>query len=385
MSHRTYLTTDQLCRALELRDLTDPRQGPHALHLLLDGIVSSLSSRWNLAARTVRSSPLVTVNENYDRLGFATDAISRDERYTRYVSSTIMLRSHTSAAIPTVLESYRGAAHTDEFLVIPGLVYRRDAVDRHHVGEPHQVDLWRVKHGKPCTDDDLLEMVDTVVEAVLPGAPWRVTEAVHPYTLGGLQVDVRHENDWLELAECGRIHPDVLTGSGLDPEQWSGLALGMGLERAVMIRKGIPDIRFLRAVEPRIAEQMQTLDAWRPVSLLPAARRDLSIVASEHEDDETLGDRVRASLGSDVEVLESITVLKKTSHADLPDSARDKLKTRPGQANLLVRLVIRPLERTLTSGEANDLRNRVYLAIHEGPVMELIDGPDALPSPPPRL
>lgn len=67
-----------------------------------------------------------------------------------------------------------------------------------------------------------------------------------------------HDGEWMEIAECGRIHPDVLTSPRLDPSQWSRLALGMGLERALMLRKGIPDIAYLRAAEPRIAARMLT-------------------------------------------------------------------------------------------------------------------------------
>lgn len=52
--------------------------------------------------------------------------------------------------------------------------------------------------------------------------------------------------EWVELAECGLASPDVLAGAGLDPTLWSGLALGMGLDRALMLRKGIPNIRLLR-------------------------------------------------------------------------------------------------------------------------------------------
>ncbi|MCM1012914.1 MULTISPECIES: hypothetical protein [unclassified Brevibacterium] len=370
-----YLTPDQLHRALSIRDLTDARQGQHAIQTLLDDVIAALSSSWRSSVRRVRSSPIVPVRENYDRLGYLLNDVTRAQRYTRYISSTVMLRSHTSAAIPAELDRYGAPdaadVHVDELLVAPGLVYRRDVVDRTHVGEPHQVDLWRVRRAR-STDDDVLDMARTLVEAVLPGAGWRVTDAIHPYTVGGKQIDVRHSGEWLELAECGRIHPDVLRRSGLDPRTWSGLALGMGLERALMLRKGIPDIRYLRASEPRIAAQMRDLEPWQHVSLLPPARRDISIVVSDTDDEEILGDRIRNALGDDVEMIESVEVLNSTAHDDLPEAVRMRLKTRPGQANALLRIILRPIDRTLTSAEANALRNRVYLAVHEGPVKELI-------------
>ena len=367
-----HLTPEQLARALAVRDLTDPAQGPHALQMLLDALVAALRRRWGCTVRVLRRPPLVAVRENYDRLGYDPGDITRARRYTRYVSPTVMLRSHTSAELPTALEEYAGRDDVDELLVVPGLVYRRDVVDRTHVGEPHQVDLWRVRTGAATTDADLREMVGLLVDAVLPGARWTVTEVEHPYTVGGLQVDVLHDGRWLELAECGRTHPDVLRGSGLDPQRWSGLALGMGLERALMLRKGIPDIRYLRARDPRVAAQMLTLEPWRHVSPLPATRRDLSVVVAAEEDAETLGDRVRSALADDADTVESVEVLARTPHEELPERVRQRLGTAPGQANVLLRVVLRPVDRTLTSEQANAIRNAIYRAVHEGPVMELV-------------
>ena len=372
MPHADYLTVDQLCRALSTPDLTDPAQGSHAIQVLLDSIVTALQTEWASSVRYVRNAPVVAVRENYDRLGYDPGDVTRARRYSRYISPTVMLRSHTSAELPTALEDCAGRCDVDELIVVPGLVYRRDAVDRSHVGEPHQVDLWRIRSTPGTDDGDMLTMIERVVEAVLPGAEWITTDVTHPYTVGGRQIDVLHNGEWLELAECGRIHPDVLRGSGLDPAKWSGLALGMGLERALMLRKGIPDIRYLRAKDPRLASQMLTLEPWQHVSPLPATRRDISVVLAEDEDEETVGDRVRTALGEDAAVIESVEVLSRTAHEELPEVARVRLGTRAGQVNLLLRIVLRPIDRTLTSAQANAIRNAIYLSLHEGPVKELI-------------
>ncbi len=139
-----------------------------------------------------------------------------------------------------------------------------------------------------------------------------------------------------------------------------------------MLRKGIPDIRYLRAADPRIATQMLTLEPWQHVSPLPATRRDISVVLAAEEDEETVGDRIRTALGGDADVIESVDVLSRTAHGDLPEAARSRLGTQDGQVNLLLRIVLRPVDRTLTSEEANAIRNTIYRAVHEGPVMELI-------------
>jgi phenylalanyl-tRNA synthetase alpha chain len=363
------LSPDRVAAALALRDLSDPAQGTHAVGLLLDVAVAALAARWGSTVRVLRSSPAVTVEDNYDRLGWPQSAINRDSRYTRYLSDTVMLRSHTTAGVPPALRGLAAEPDPpdDVLLVLPGLVYRRDTIDRLHVGEPHQVDLWRIVRGVPTSIADLEDMLDALVQTILPGARWRMVPARHPYTANGQQVDVHTDEGWVELAECGLAGPNVLAAAGLDMTRWSGLAIGMGLDRAVMLRKGVPDIRLLRAADPRIAEQMLDLAPWRPVSMLPPVRRDISIGAASATDGEQLGDRARTALGPDADALESLTVLARTPHDRLPAPARARLGTEPGQDNLLVRLVLRPLDRTLTDAQANVVRDRVYAALHEGP------------------
>lgn len=367
-----YLTVSELSSALSIRDLSDPAQGPHAMQALLTAVVDRLTAAWNVPATVHRTAPLVASADNYDRLGVAPGDVTRDARYSRHASPTVMLRSHTSAGMPAILDSLSSIQDPYEHLhVLPGVVYRRDAVDRTHVGTPHQVDLWRLKARGLLTDRDLLHLAETVVDAVLPGAGWRAVPVKHSYTSHGLQIDVQTPAGWLELAECGMVGAKILRGSGLDPRRWSGLALGMGLDRALMLRKGIDDIRLLRSTDPRIAGQMLDLAPWRPVSLMPAVRRDLSILCAPGADEETLGDLARGSLGPEAEVLESLVIRARTPVDQLPAAAVVRLRAQPGQVNLLVRITLQALDRTLTDGEANALRDRVYRALHEGHVLEL--------------
>ncbi len=367
-----YLSPVELHDALISRDLANPDHGPHAMQTLLLNVLDTLQTQWGVRQRTIRHSPLVSVADNYDHLGFSGADVTRDQRYSRYVSPTVMLRSHTSASIPALLRALDPAVPLDELWAIPGLVYRRDSIDRTHVGTPHQVDLWRVSSMDALNSSHLQDMVRSLVATVLPGADWRTVPAIHPYTQNGLQLDVRLDGEWLELAECGLMAPQLFLDAGLDPAQWSGLALGMGLDRALMLRKGIPDIRLLRSADPRIEQQMLDLAPWKPVSQMPSISRDISIVVGEDLDDELLGDRVRSALGERADDLESVELLALTPYRELPSAARDRLQIRPGQANALIRLVLRPLGRTLTDPAANHIRDDVYRALHEGPVMELI-------------
>ena len=359
---------------LKLRDLTDPAQGPHAIQLVVDSIRTALGQAWPYTEIwTRRDHPVVPLTDNYDNLGYAADAVTREARYTRYVSETEVLRSHTSAMIPPALRELAGSDASDVLMICAGICYRRDSVDWQHTGTPHQLDLWRLSRNVKLGEPELEEMIARLVDTVLPGQTYRTVPAVHPYTIHGRQIDVLLDDQWIEIGECGVAAPHVLRRAGLD-ESWTGLAMGSGLDRLVMLRKGIRDIRLLRSTDPRVAGQLLDLLPYKEVSSMPPVRRDLSVVVDAAADvsDEVLGDKVRAALGPDADAAESLEVLGETSYDDLPTSARDRLQMTPGQRNLLVRLVLRPVDRTLTDAEANVLRDKVYRALHEGPVLELI-------------
>jgi phenylalanyl-tRNA synthetase alpha chain len=363
----TYLTTAQLHRDLSLRDLTDPSDGPHAIQQLMEMAVDALTSAWHIPARQCRGTRVVTMADNYDNLNFTPDAASRDARYTRYVDADRMLRSHSSAMIPPALRSLSADTLDDVLLVCPGIVYRRDAIDRLHTGTPHQVDLWRISH-QPLGGDVLDEMCRILVDALTPGMQWRSEARLHPYTVDGRQIDVRGAREWIEVWECGLAYPEVLAGAGLDG--WHGLAMGLGLDRLLMLRKGIPDIRLLRASDPRVAQQMLDLEPYRAVSTMPAIIRDLSVAIDFGDDVEQLGDRVRDALGDDALAVEEVSVVTETSYDELPLSAIQRMGMAPGQRNVLLRVLIRDPQRTLTDVEANALRDRVYAAVHQGATQE---------------
>jgi phenylalanyl-tRNA synthetase alpha chain len=357
------LTAAQLARDLAITDLTDPAEGPHAIQRIVEQSVAALASAWGCEARWCRGPRIVTVADNYDRLGYQAGAVTREARYTRYVDDRRMLRSHSTAMVPPALRRLAADPGDDVLLVCPGIVYRRDAIDWQHTGTPHQLDLWRVSR-RPLGQADMDEMITELLGALARGRPSRQEPREHPYTSGGRQVDVAHGSGWVEVWECGPADPGVLDRAGLAGR--SGLALGMGLDRLLMLRKGIPDIRLLRSADERVASQMLDLAAYRPVSVMPAVRRDLSMAVDAETDDEILGDRIRDALGADADCVQDVAILASTAWEDLPEAAAARLGARPGQRNLLVRIVLRHLERTLTDDEANSLRDRIYAAIHQG-------------------
>jgi phenylalanyl-tRNA synthetase alpha chain len=366
---------DNISQALAIRDLADPSAGPHAVQLVVAAIEAALAQAWQVPVRRDPGPRIVAVTHNYDRLGYQPDAVTRDRRYTRYVDSGRMLRSHTTARIPALLDGLVNEpdqpGQMDVLLSVPGICYRRDAIGRGHVGEPHQLDLWLIRRGgTPLGEADLTGMIGRVVGAALPGQPWRTVPSHHPYTTAGREIYVDGAGTSVEVGECGLARPDVLDRAG-----WSGLAMGLGLDRLTMLAKGIDDIRLLRSADPRVSEQMTDLAPYRPVSAMPAISRDLSVVVAADLDADLLGDQVRDLLGERARAVEEVTVLSRTPYQDLPESARRRMGVRPGQVNMLVRVVLRDLDRTLTATEANQVRDQIYAGLHQGEVAEWAGSP----------
>jgi phenylalanyl-tRNA synthetase alpha chain len=334
-----------------IRDLTDPTAGPHAMQL----VVAAIEAAMPVPVRHDPGPRVVSIEDNYDRLRYDRDAATRDARYSRYLGDGRMLRSHTTARIPALLDDLdRDVA--DQVLSVPGICYRRDVIDRSHVGEPHQMDLWRVRTTGPAlTGTDLTDLIGRAIGAVLPGRKWHTVPSEHPYTTRGREIYVGD----VEVGECGLAHPGVLGTAAT-----SGLAMGLGLDRLTMLAKGIPDIRLLRSADPRVAGQLLDLGPYREVSAMPPTSRDLSLVVDADLDAELLGDRVREVPGTDA--VEEVVVRAETGYAGLPPSARERMGVRPGQKNVLLRVVIRDPVRTVTAAEANELRDRIYAALHEG-------------------
>ena len=343
-----------------LRDLSDPSAGRHAMQILLADLRTALLTTSPTHLIEYRGPRVVSIADNYDALRIAPEAVTRDRRYTRYVTEGTVLRTHTSAMIPRLLRDLAKTLREDDDVVLlaPGIVHRRDCIDRLHTGEPHQLDVWRIARRRTLSLDAL---VATVVSAMLPGRTYDLSPAIHPYTEDGRQIDV----DGIEIGECGLAHPEVLRATGLPPDA-HGLALGVGLDRLVMVRKGVPDIRLLRSTDPRIASQMLDLAAYRPVTTQPSTARDLSIAVASDADAESIGDRVRVALGERAAAVEEVRIVSETPCAELPPKARGRLGAREDQKNVLLRVVLSDLDRTLTHGEANLLRDIAYAAVHEG-------------------
>lgn len=361
------MSPERLAASLDIPDLTDPKNGIHAINLLVQKVRQALEVTYiGTPVEEIRTDPIVSVKENFDDLLFPEDNTGRSSRYTRYVSTDKILRTHTSAAIPSWLKRIAHDEVSDKIVVLPGMCYRRDVVDRTHCGEPHQMDVWRVRCGSPYFGrPDLIHLVETILNSVVPGYQYRANEVKHPYTINGLEVEVLVNGNWLEVLECGEAHPVVLRNAGLDPKECSGLALGMGLDRLVMIIKDIDDIRVLRSSDPRIKRQMSNLDKFIKVSDQPAAKRVLSYSTSVDKTEEDVCEEIRDELGPEATYIEEIQY-SEIPYEQLPDKARENLGIRPNQKNVVVTLIFRSPEGSLQRTMVNEWMQRLYPKLNEG-------------------
>ena len=133
-----------------------------------------------------------------------------------------------------------------------------------------------------------------------------------------------------------------------------------------MTLKDIPDVRYLRSLNPRIAKQMHSLEPYVEVSLQPSIKRDMSYSVPSQYVEEDINEDIRRSLDEDMGILESVEVLSETQYDELPNVARDKLGINGDQKNVLVRITLRHLERSITNQEANGLYEQVYSYVNKG-------------------
>ncbi len=187
----------------------------------------------------VRSGPEIEDDyHNFTALNFPENHPARAEQDTFFFPGGMMLRTHTSPVqIRSMVEE--GAPIR---IIAPGRVYRCDS-DQTHTPMFHQVEGLVIDRNISFANLKavLHQFVETFFEHE---AELRFRASYFPFTEPSAEVDVLWEKDkWLEILGCGMVHPNVLSNAGVDPEEFTGYAFGMGVERLAMLRYGINDLR----------------------------------------------------------------------------------------------------------------------------------------------
>ena len=220
-----------------------PTGARHPITILGDHIADTfVAMGWELA----EGPEVETEQFNFDALNFPADHPARSEQDTFYLApdgSRQLLRTHTSPVqVRTLL-----ARDLPVYIISIGRTFRTDELDATHTPVFHQVEGLAVDRGLSMAN--LRGTLDAFARAEFGShSRTRIRPHFFPFTEPSAEVDVWFENKkggagWVEWGGCGMVNPNVLRAAGIDPNEYSGFAFGMGLERTLQFRNGIPDMR----------------------------------------------------------------------------------------------------------------------------------------------
>ena len=205
------------------------------------------------AGFSVRTGPEIEDDfHNFTALNFPQDHPARAEHDTFFFPGGKLLRTHTSPVqIRSMVEE--GAPIR---IIAPGRVYRCDS-DQTHTPMFHQVEGLVVDRGISLAN--LKAVLHQFVESYFErDAELRFRASYFPFTEPSAEVDILWSKDkWLEILGCGMVHPNVLEAAGVDSEEFTGYAFGMGVERLAMLRYGVTDLRTFFEIDLRFLQQFR--------------------------------------------------------------------------------------------------------------------------------
>lgn len=203
---------------------------------------------------------------NYEALNFPPDHPARDMQDTFYITPDVLLRSHTSNVQARVMEAHRPPIR----IIAPGKAYRNEAISaRSHVFF-HQVEAMYIDTNVSFADLQAT-MRDFLSKLFRQQVETRFRPSYFPFVEPGMEVDVRclscqgsgcplcKHTGWLEVAGAGMIHPEVLKNGDIDPEIYTGFAWGIGVERLILLKHGVKDIRMFTENDLRFLSQFSSV------------------------------------------------------------------------------------------------------------------------------
>ena len=214
-------------------------------------------------------SEIVTDYECFEALNIPKHHPARDMQDTYYLTNGQLLKSHTSAAQNAIYKKYRKALIEDGKpikAIFPGRCFRNEATDACHENTFFQME--GVMVDKNISISNLIFFMTTMLSEVFQkDIKVRLRPGFFPFVEPGFELDISclicggegcpscKHSGWLELCPCGMIHPEVLKAGGIDPEEYTGFAFGLGLTRLAMMKYGIKDIRDLNSGNLKVLSQ----------------------------------------------------------------------------------------------------------------------------------
>jgi phenylalanyl-tRNA synthetase alpha chain len=232
----------------------------------------------------------------------------------------------------------------------PGIVYRKDEIDRHHFPAFHQIDGLFIckKEKKIVTQQDLKDVQIDLAKGIFGSdIEYKFLEDTFPYTVESLEMDIMFNGNWMEVNGAGLVNPVVLEKFGLDPDVYNGWAFGFG-ERLAMIKMGIPDIRILWSQDARITSQFKDINSkFKEVSKFPETTRDISFIINK---DVSLNNYYEIVRDYAENLIEEVKLL---------DEYENEEKFGANKKSYTFRIIYRSSERTLTNEEINEIQAKI--------------------------
>ena len=230
---------------------------------ILSQVLDEMQSIFVGLGFSVASGPEVELEEyNFAALNFPPNHPARDLQDTFYVDDRLLLRTQTSPMQVRIMRSQPPPVR----VVVPGRVYRNEQIDATHAAEFHQLEGLYVDKAVSMVD---LKATIAYFSRRMFGDETRVRFKPHyfPFTEPSVDVDMTcfacagrgcklcGGSGWIEIMGAGMVHPNVFTAAGYDPEQVTGFAFGMGVDRIAMLKHGIDDLRLLLENDVRFLAQ----------------------------------------------------------------------------------------------------------------------------------
>jgi len=347
---RTDIKAERIKRLLRLPDLTKKENSP--IKILVDQITkSSRFSDFDL----VDFPRIVTVEQCLDLLNMPEAHPSRKETDTYFLDSVNILRTQTTAFWSFYLNDQKvlNKLKEDGYIgaLCPGIIFRKDEVDRHHMNFFHQIDGLYIcrKDQKIITQQDLKDaQVDLAKSIFGSEIEYKFIDDNFPYTVQSLEMDIMFKGEWMEVNGAGIVNPIVMKNFGIDPEIYNGWAFGFGLDRLAMVKMEIPDIRILWSEDPRITSQFKDINSkFKEVSKYPEITRDISFIISKNINLNNYFEIVRDYAENIIEEVKQV------------DEYIDDDKFGVDKKSYTFRIVYRSHERTLTNEEVNKIQDQI--------------------------
>lgn len=189
---------------------------------------------------------------NFDSLNVAADHPARDVQDTFWLTDGRLLRTQTSSGQVRYGETHQPPIKA----IFPGQIYRNEATDAKHEVTFFQLEGLYIDENVKV--GHLFKILEEFFQKLYgPETKIRIRPHHFPYTEPSFEVDVKYRGQWFELLGAGMVHPKVIQNMGLDPEKYNGFAFGFGIDRLVMLKYKIADIRLLRMGDMRFLKQFR--------------------------------------------------------------------------------------------------------------------------------